>query len=672
MSDTTIFNNDTTKNADDMEKLIKNIPNNYEFVYFPPTPSSMAPVDLLKCYSTNDTGIMKNVGESVGGSNVLHTRDTCKFNAGMIQSQKKQRDEEILKTASKQNALSYKIIQGYFNDDVKKFINSPSSGQTEKFSDVSPNFTNGTKVSVEWFGYFTPPVSGNWTFTITSEDSSILWLGSYAVYDYINDVNKSKVFLNNTGRHKVRSVHNSSSFTKGVNYPIRIQHGNASGNYTFNLSIKDPKGNETNTTHLYTITKQDGSMYTPSLTYYALVEDSDPNSKKKGLFKCYVSDNVSRMTSIEKGCSGTISDTNGTFRYTTTNDWANYKQNYHPYRVHGDQHFNNTYLANKKKKTFNPVSNNDMSLSPNSYIKYAETYPDLSNIKSGDVVQLTKAKDMSSATQQSKDICSTDSTCKYFYVCSISAGNNKSFFYYIPKKDNNIPKQFIPKQYQGDYANIINCDLYIRDMNFNKLDKIQAKIPYVKTSDYLSGPNYKAYSDYEILPDKFNPSDKYSGFEKNFVDVLKQHSVYYENYKNMESFDNHGYIDSNTLAQRFASQTNRNIITDISNNQIAPMKEIANDYTSNVTLINNNYIDISNNLSKTNSLLSTLTNDPNNNYDHRGDTLNYDGVNGLKRASLNDAINDDIKAFILQQNTIYILGSIAAAALLILAINVGK
>jgi hypothetical protein len=112
--------------------------------------------------------------------------------------------------------------------------------------------------------------------------------------------------------------------------------------------------------------------------------------------------------------------------------------------------------------------------------------------------------------------------------------------------------------------------------------------------------------------------------------------------------------------------------TDVSNLQIAPMKEIANDYTANITLINKNYIDISNNLSATNSLLSTIINDPQNNYDHRGDALNYDGVNGSKRSNINDAINDDIKSIILQQNTIYILGSIAAATLLILAINVGK
>lgn len=664
-------NNDAINNDRELKKSLDDVPNDYEFVYFQPTPSYVSNVDLKTCYNSNSSGAMTKIGEVLGASNVMHTRDTCKFNAGMYEVKKKINDQKKISSLNKNAGLSYKISQGYFNDDPKYFLNATavSSGQVTDFTSISsatnnsmapsdaPNTTN--LQSVEWFGYFIPPSSGNWTFGLTTADSGVIWVGANAEYDY----NKTNSFVNNSGLHDVKYTEKISNFKKNTHYPLRIQYGHHSGNYNFQLSIKDPKGVEAGSAHLYTLMNADGTVYTPSLTYYSLIE-RDATSTNNGLFDCYVSDNVLKMTpGSTDGCSGTSNDSNGKFVYTSTSDWAK-GQKFYTYRVDIDQHLDNLYLANKEDKTFMPVKKETTALSTD-YIKYTEFYPDTSDTKTA-----IKLADVQSAQK----LCNADATCKYFYFYT----DNNNNTYCVKKSDSYIPKQFMPKQLNG---NIKSSDLYIRNLNMNLTDNVHTKIPRKNVLDYTS------YSNYEVLPTQFDSADKYSGLSDDLTNQLKKHSAYYENSSTLEGFDEHGYSKPNNVAQQVTKGSPNNYIDAVNDNQITPLQSIATDYTGFAQQVNNNYGKIDANLTNVKNMRTIMREAPNNKYDFNPDSLPYyNGPGGCKdskdptiiRACGNkattkqDALNDDIKTIILQQNTIYILGSITAASLLILAIYLGK
>ena len=217
----TVYNNDAINNARTLGKSLDNIPDTYEFAYFQPTPSYMTTTDLNTCYNSDSKGEMKKIGDVLGTTNVMHTRDTCKFNAGMLQNRKKKEDVK-LKSINKKNGLTYKIVNGYFNDDTKYFLNATvnSNGESNDFTTIFssankelipndvPNTTN--LLSIEWYGYFMPPTTGDWTFGITSADSCLIWVGANAEYDY----NKTNVFVSNSGLHDVKYSEKSSKFKK--------------------------------------------------------------------------------------------------------------------------------------------------------------------------------------------------------------------------------------------------------------------------------------------------------------------------------------------------------------------------------------------------------------------------------------------------------------------------
>jgi hypothetical protein len=646
-------NSEASINANNLQKSLNNIPNDYEFVYFQPTQGNMHNTDLKTCYNGVSSGSMTKIGTVLGTSNVMHTRDTCKLNAGLLQSKKKLDDANMFKNVNKAQGLSFKIVSGYFNDNPKYFLSNKTTtvnivqGSTQDFSSIS-SATNNSLIkgnpdikSAEWFGYFIPTSTGDWSFGITSADSSLLWVGEFA----INDYNINNVVVNNSGLHENKYAEKVGHFIKNKPYPIRIQYGNSTGNYQFQLSVKDPTGNETKSACLYTLNKADGSAFVPSVTYYSLVE-REPSYTLKGLYDCYVSGDTNKLTPDQtSNCSGSGKDSNGNFIYTTANNWKK-GQYYYPYRVDSSPLENQLYLGNNTDNTLMPVQKtpDNISLS-NSYIKYAETYPDQS-----DMTNAVSVTDLSAATA----VCNNDSTCKYFYFYTDNKKNN----FYIKKNDDYVPKQFIPQQSSG---NIKSCDLYIRNLNMNINDTVRGKIPRANTL------SYDAYSEYEILPSAFDSTNKYNGLSQQLVQQLQTHDQYY----GIEGFDGHGYANSAGIS---AGNDGKNLGNAIINKQINPLNSITQDYLNTTGKINANYNLIDQNLTTTNSMWNSLNADNTNKYDFKSNNLKYyKGVNANnEKPTIQDAMDEDVKTIILEQNTLYILGSITAASLFILAVYLGK
>ena len=91
---------------------------------------------------------------------------------------------------------------------------------------------------------------------------------------------------------------------------------------------------------------------------------------------------------------------------------------------------------------------------------------------------------------------------------------------------------------------------------------------------------------------------------------------------------------------------------------------------TNAMKVGSNYIDIGNNIIRYNTLHKKLSNN-NKKYEFNEYDINTDiyKTNILQKTpSIVDAANDDINEMIMQQNNMYILGTVASAALIVTAI----
>ena len=106
---------------------------------------------------------------------------------------------------------------GYHTDDVA-FTNTATVTDTT----TATNFTIASiaeNTTVLYTGYLLATYTGTWTFTITSDDASYLWIGSTAVsgYSTSNELTTASYLGPGTG---------TISLTAGQYYPIRLLYGN--------------------------------------------------------------------------------------------------------------------------------------------------------------------------------------------------------------------------------------------------------------------------------------------------------------------------------------------------------------------------------------------------------------------------------------------------------------
>jgi hypothetical protein len=132
---------------------------------------------------------------------------------------------------------------GYFDNITDWFLtatpttygsNPDTSVQTTAITEASSN--DGEQFSCEWLGYFKPTTTEIYTFYLSSDDGSYMWLGENAQSGYI----VTNVTVGNGGVHSVQEASGSASLTAGVYYPIRIQFGEFTGGDTLTFSFSTP------------------------------------------------------------------------------------------------------------------------------------------------------------------------------------------------------------------------------------------------------------------------------------------------------------------------------------------------------------------------------------------------------------------------------------------------
>jgi GLEYA domain len=283
---------DYDTNSSNLNASFANIKKDYGFTYFKPDASQIGVADLNMCYSGRNAPsvTMNDVSIYTKGPQVYHTANSCKLNASLLQSQYIMSDQQniykkTLDNGLKKAGLNFIVVDGYYVGEPKYFLNKKSkyTGMATQFDSII-NATNQiitdplyVKYSCEWYGFFCPSATGNWTFKINSNNPSYLWVGDLAINDYEN----TNATANNTMSNGGQSNLNMNRY-----YPIRIQYGNRNSSDTFSITISGPHSEE-GLPLLYTFFNSDGSLFEKSVIYYSLIEN-DPDLTAQGLYNCYV------------------------------------------------------------------------------------------------------------------------------------------------------------------------------------------------------------------------------------------------------------------------------------------------------------------------------------------------------------------------------------------------
>jgi len=115
---------------------------------------------------------------------------------------------------------------GYFADSVSFFETATATATLVQTTVIEEPITDdGSNFSMQWLGYFRPTTTETYTFFLSSDDASYLWIGSNAISGF----STANATVNNGGLHGSIETSGTAALTSGVYYPIRIQYGEQSG-----------------------------------------------------------------------------------------------------------------------------------------------------------------------------------------------------------------------------------------------------------------------------------------------------------------------------------------------------------------------------------------------------------------------------------------------------------
>lgn len=582
-------------------------------------------------------------------------------------------------------------------------IQEPINNKDVNYESISKNVVINKQgslkdqfIAVEWYGYFKAPNLGNYSFSIDvgTTDYGMFWLGNKAVCEYVG----SNADLTNPSM-----VFKQTILDPGF-IPIRLQYFASKTNVNgrrFSLKITNNDTNKVldNTSCLFTI---DNGNFFPRFIYSAFTS-SVLDDFKTGKFRCYSfgglnAKNYNEFYSYMKrnkidvfsGAYNTENRLGAKIQeYGTLLNGINYTDGKSPsdpipnklsvYRVYADLRMGKNYqidVGNAKdgQYTMREIKNNIIERN-NEYTAFPDYYPPPD-------FTTASPKDLNACAAE----CNNNPDCNFYYSYSSAEGNPycaiggkyaKPVFNQIAgddgKKDgslylreNKLSKptvsECISKTTGVDYSKIVNTTAYdTSNPYFNytisgQLEKIEeigfCDDPAVKKAieDYERSKKEAQdilynYRDYE-KDGRFRPSSNGQFVKPNFkLDILS----YYKE-KDKEGFKNTDAVDDTAY-------------------NINNLKIIQNRVSQNNSAINKNYLDLSNNLIpnylKKRDLLNSDAK-----YDFSGNILLY--LKDQKIPSKDEQRIIDSADTSFSQNSIYALGSITVATLLILAIIIAR
>ncbi len=155
-----------------------------------------------------------------------------------------------------QDGLTGIKYEGYYNDDLTFFdtatIQADSRFDNAKFTAINtttPGQNFDETYSVRFYGYFTASETGTHTFYTSSDDASMLWIGTSGETVSALEARRStsNEIVDNSGLHGTLERSGTISLTKDSVYPILIYFGENGGgdNITVSFSAAGiPKTND--------------------------------------------------------------------------------------------------------------------------------------------------------------------------------------------------------------------------------------------------------------------------------------------------------------------------------------------------------------------------------------------------------------------------------------------
>jgi hypothetical protein len=138
-----------------------------------------------------------------------------------------------------------------------------------------------------------------------------------------------------------------------------------------------------------------------------------------------------------------------------------------------------------------------------------------------------------------------------------------------------------------------------------------------------------------------------------------------QNTKMRENFADHGYLDTNGLLQKNNNIRNStNYISDIKNYEITPLQEMSKDYINGLNEIDVKRNELSGNIDSYKQTRHRLEPEISKHEDEI--------ITGKVKANLRDALIEDTNTMIVQQNYLYILGTLSFAIVLVGAIVIAR
>lgn len=447
---------------------------------------------------------------------------------------------------------------------------------------------------------------------------------------------------------------------------------------------------------------------------------------KDGNFILFFSDGNLSISTNNSPCIQPVSTSDG-LQYTNASSNSFYPYSINLENMNTSSH--TSYLVFDDPVTNTKRKNEITSAVKDSHVKIKSKWTTYDNyVPSSDV--RTNVVDPLSDT--CKNRCDGDPKCNYYYQYKTNDGNTycnydnkystptyasiqpgssitssklnvKNFTYTVDESKvrdkmessflHNIPKNII--------TDTSILDTYAMDPTMT-FESVYEQL----TSDYYKAINLvnsllKGDPDYQRSQNELTALLSRINTSENFISEIK------EGYTNIKEgyrgYNNHGYVSgdfSQSFGGNFPGATPRNptatanyngsvlpeysqvtalgLIKDTITQKLQPLEQTANDYSNTLSEINTNYNSITNQVRDIRTIRNYLNGNPiydfsgnmlmGDHYDNDGNLVKFSDIN----PSIEDIIVDDTSNLMYRENTMYILGTITAAALIISAISIAR
>jgi len=556
-------------------------------------------------------------------------------------------------------------------------------------------------IGVEWTGYFKPPVLGEYTFSMDSGSGfCLLWVGTKSICEYIPrnaDINtKTNPF--------------SIVVSEDRYYPIRIQYYANSNTDTndlrvFSFNIKNNgSGSQVDLTKcLFTL--NDGT-YFPKLLYCAFVSRSQDDFQR-GKFDCYAIDSESEADadcalfykfinsnkyafSVKEHDYDNVS---GVMQFGTLKDGHHYTDvsvstnpnsmpvTFSLYRLDADIRMNKAFQINTQKKEGNGTY--EMAILEMDF-NQGTSYDSLPNYYPDNPSEGINVKNPNECKKRCNDL----SGCNYYYSykskdtprCLVGTNNKDPVFSQIAPVG--------PDALSSVDEN--TSSLYLRTLNFPKVTGCGDNAVFVNSDQDIQNTvdysNSFPYSNY-LLSNKpiTNPMEVGKCAESEFLSLENEaRNILYAktNYQsdgeylhpdgsmrfaNYPSTNDRNFWNSIKLQEGMDTK-NTNAVNDTLDN-VRDVKAKETNFAAKQITINKNLYDLSNNMIP--DYLNQRTKMNNNiNSDLSGNSLLY--FRNQRIPTLREQTAFDANEGGVMQNSLYVLGTMTAATLLILAVLLAR